>query len=182
MINNIIKTTRKIQSNVLFYQKQYDELIQNIEVKKREIQSEASLKINDSILQNEISALEELSKVETESNALVDKFTSMNKTVLNFTHDANEVMIDLLKEQAIQSINNNKILDEENKLALSQKATHDLENLQDRLDRIFKSGELRWDEMNETSKNNLKKVSENLEELVSKTGDFTEEVSQKLIY
>lgn len=182
MLNNLIDLTKKVQTDLLIYQQQYDKIKEKADEIKGEVQSELSLKINDQILQSEINALEELNQLEKGSNEFIDKLTNLNKNILDFTEDANNVIIASLKDSAVQKINDSNLIKDENKIPITERAVRDLENLQASLEILIRDNKQKWNEMNLSSKKNVKETGEKIETFVSKAGDFTEDLSNKLIY
>ncbi|ANQ47797.1 hypothetical protein MY04_0415 [Flammeovirga sp. MY04] len=182
MLNNLIDLTKKVQTDLLIYQQQYDKIKEKADEIKGEVQSELSLKINDQILQSEINALEDLNQLEKGSNEFIDKLTNLNKNILDFTEDANNMIIGSLKDSAVRKINDSNLIKDENKIPITERAVRDLENLQASLEILIRDNKQKWNEMNLSSKKNVKETGEKIETLVSKAGDFTEDLSNKLIY
>ncbi|WP_281612769.1 hypothetical protein [Flammeovirga sp. SubArs3] len=181
-MNTLQESVQKVQANILSYQQHIDDIKEVTDKKKTELKAEASLKINDTILQKEIEALESLNHIETTSKDIIDKVTNMNKALLDFSENTNDKILDSLKENAEEMISNSNLLKAEAKNEITEKTVDELVNLQDHLEELICKGRNLLDEMSDSSKLNVDKASQNLERVVSKTGDIVEDISNKLIY
>ncbi|AZQ61648.1 hypothetical protein EI427_05200 [Flammeovirga pectinis] len=181
-MKSLIEITKQAQKNILLYQQQMDEIKTITREKKQELQAEISLKVNDTILISEIETLEKLSKVEEEYKVMIDKVTTLNKSMLDYSDSTNDKLLNTLKKTSEGAITKSALLDDEVKKELIDKTLKDMNNLQSNLEKLIKNGKNKLEGMNLKTKNKVDKTSNDIENLVSKTGDLTEKLANKVIY
>ncbi|MBB6462863.1 hypothetical protein [Flammeovirga kamogawensis] len=181
-MKSLIEISKQAQKNILLYQQQIDEIKAVTKEKKHELQAEISLKVNDSILIKEIETLDKLSKVEKEYKEIIDKITTINTSLLDYSDEANDKVLNSLKSTSQEAISKSDILDDEIKKELIEKTLNKMNNLQDKLEVLIQNGKNKLGDINKKSKNKLDETSNNVENLISKTGDLTENLANKVIY